>query len=395
MPFCQKCGEAYSEGEDFCGNCGARLHSSLEVASRNDKREDSNEHIAKLQQYVNKLRSQGKTDGEILSSLKQVGWGDDMIDHVNPPLKIEEVETAEKRVTPIADVFSWIVGILLVILALRVFTLSWISGMIIILVSLLIIPPGSKFVKKNLSFELSGEKKAVIVMLMLVLVGIVTPFQSSSNIVEESSRLSESDSQSQDTGDISYADESYCSPSWECGNWTCWKDNIKTRSCVDINNCNTSEGRPPGTGRCVYTYEVNEIAMVDDLAYAVTDVSFANSVGNTELGLGDSADGVYIIITLRVENRGSESKTIFSPRFTFLDQEWRSFSEDTEAELWSSLDTIGFSEQFHPGVPKKGVLIFDIPRETTSFFLKIGGDWLSTDEVLFDLGPYLVEKYQQ
>ncbi|MEM4134258.1 MAG: hypothetical protein QXH18_03245, partial [Candidatus Micrarchaeia archaeon] len=44
-----------------------------------------------------------------------------------------------------------------------------------------------------------------------------------------------------------------CSPVWQCSEWTeCSKEGIRTRTCIDINNCGTTTGKPPETAACIY-----------------------------------------------------------------------------------------------------------------------------------------------
>ncbi|MEM3890497.1 MAG: hypothetical protein QXY17_03415, partial [Candidatus Micrarchaeia archaeon] len=44
-----------------------------------------------------------------------------------------------------------------------------------------------------------------------------------------------------------------CSPVWQCSEWTeCSKEGIRTRTCIDINNCGTTTGKPSETAACVY-----------------------------------------------------------------------------------------------------------------------------------------------
>ncbi|MEM3654348.1 MAG: NosD domain-containing protein [Candidatus Micrarchaeia archaeon] len=44
-----------------------------------------------------------------------------------------------------------------------------------------------------------------------------------------------------------------CSPIWQCSEWTeCSKEGIRTRTCIDINNCGITTGKPPETAACIY-----------------------------------------------------------------------------------------------------------------------------------------------
>lgn len=44
-----------------------------------------------------------------------------------------------------------------------------------------------------------------------------------------------------------------CDPKWECSDWSaCGQDQVKTRKCTDINNCNKKQKKPAETTKCEY-----------------------------------------------------------------------------------------------------------------------------------------------
>lgn len=44
-----------------------------------------------------------------------------------------------------------------------------------------------------------------------------------------------------------------CTPSWNCVQWSACANNQQTRICTDVNNCNSTTGRPPETQACSST----------------------------------------------------------------------------------------------------------------------------------------------
>lgn len=46
-----------------------------------------------------------------------------------------------------------------------------------------------------------------------------------------------------------------CLPNWFCTEWSaCSKEGIQTRTCIDLNNCNKTVGKPTETQSCAYTF---------------------------------------------------------------------------------------------------------------------------------------------
>ena len=49
---------------------------------------------------------------------------------------------------------------------------------------------------------------------------------------------------------IMYREETACAPDWECGDWRECAGGLQERECTDLNDCNTSEGRPEESKSC-------------------------------------------------------------------------------------------------------------------------------------------------
>jgi len=91
---------------------------------------------------------------------------------------------------------------------------------------------------------------------------------------------------------------------------------------------------------------------------------------------GAEADGIFYVISLKVENKGKESKNIFTPRFKIIDNKGRSYDPDTEAEIYASSyykHTFNLGDQLQPGLPVEGVKVFDLPSSAKGLKLEIRG----------------------
>src|SRR5690606_1080135 len=77
------------------------------------------------------------------------------------------------------------------------------------------------------------------------------------------------------------------------------------------------------------TYKVGDRVVVGERAYTITDVRTASSVGDDFTK--QTATGIFVIVTMNVENIGKESATMSSTDVKIIDSEGRTFESDTEA----------------------------------------------------------------
>lgn len=215
----------------------------------------------------------------------------------------------ETRKITLRLVLSWFFGIIFGIAGLSsLFTDSFIAGSSLIIASLILLPPVTKFSKKKFNFELSGGLKITLVIILLVIYGITAfPSDSSSN----------SQSSMQD---------------------------------VALNNVTEPISETK-------TYSLGDTIIVDNFAYTFTNLQKKSYVG-TEY-FGDSADGIFLIFNLEVNNLGNGADYINNEIY-ILDNQGREFSQDDDS--WIYLDDNFIFEELNPGLTKKGQIIFDIPK---------------------------------
>ena len=98
--------------------------------------------------------------------------------------------------------------------------------------------------------------------------------------------------------------------------------------------------------------------------FVVTKVSHRKSVGDTQFGLGETAQGTFTVISLRVTNIGSESQTLDDSSQYVFDGTGRKFSADGAADI----DLGGANGQgstwlndINPGNTVHGKIAFDMP----------------------------------
>jgi hypothetical protein len=98
--------------------------------------------------------------------------------------------------------------------------------------------------------------------------------------------------------------------------------------------------------------------------FTVTSVSHAKSVGDTADGLGDTAQGEYTVLRVKVTNIGSEAQTLDEPSQYLYDSHGRKYSTSSDADLDGNDNSNGggvFFNQINPGDTVHGRLYFDLP----------------------------------
>jgi hypothetical protein len=98
--------------------------------------------------------------------------------------------------------------------------------------------------------------------------------------------------------------------------------------------------------------------------FTVIKVTHAKSVGDTQFGLGETAQGRFTIITLRVTNIGNESQTLDDSSQLLFDSRGRKFSADSAADIdLSGANGQGSTwlDDINPGNTVHGKIAFDMP----------------------------------
>jgi hypothetical protein len=98
--------------------------------------------------------------------------------------------------------------------------------------------------------------------------------------------------------------------------------------------------------------------------FVITGISHAKSVGDTADGLGDTAQGRYVILHIRVTNIGTEAQTLDDSSQYVYDATGRKFSADSAADIElggvSGQNSTWF-EDINPGNTVHGRIAFDLP----------------------------------
>ena len=98
--------------------------------------------------------------------------------------------------------------------------------------------------------------------------------------------------------------------------------------------------------------------------FTVTSISYAKSVGDTADGLGDTAQGEYVILHVTVTDIGGQPQTLDDSSQYVYDASGRKYDASTNADLdlnsASGSDSVFFND-INPGNTVRGELAFDMP----------------------------------
>ena len=124
---------------------------------------------------------------------------------------------------------------------------------------------------------------------------------------------------------------------------------------------------------------IGQTISVGDFAYTVKKFSFKKGVGRRLSVFGrKKADGVYLVIHLRITNIGNKTKTLNSGLFSVSNDDIM-YKPSNEAEVLSTLngkETMEFAKQCHPGITTEGMLVFEVPCKDEYYLHLPGGDMM-------------------
>ena len=145
-------------------------------------------------------------------------------------------------------------------------------------------------------------------------------------------------------------------------------------------------GSKPTTQETKATAKIGETVQDGDLAFTATTVTTANSLGNSFTS--SKAQGIFYIVTLEIENKGKETKTIDSSMITLTDSQDRKFDRSIEGQTAKGLSQGKvdlFLQQVQPGLSVTGDIVFDIPKDATGLKLVVKSSLFGSGQEV-DLG---------
>ncbi len=131
-------------------------------------------------------------------------------------------------------------------------------------------------------------------------------------------------------------------------------------------------------------YSVGETVVVEDVAWAVTDVK-ESDILVSRLG---TEEGHFVIVDLMFQNNSNQDITFATPFVTLVDGEGREFEPDIEYNFTHiEPENNMFAAHVRPGVTKEGRIIYSIEPDSSGLRLQVGEARFASDETAYiDLG---------
>lgn len=127
------------------------------------------------------------------------------------------------------------------------------------------------------------------------------------------------------------------------------------------------------------TAKIGEQVQSGDLAFTVNGVKEYQSLGNSFTS--KDAQGVFKVVSLKIENVGKETKTIDSSMIKLMDSEGRTFERSIDGQTAKGLaqgQVDLFLQQVQPGLSVNGEIVFDIPENAEGLVIELRGGLFAT-----------------
>lgn len=153
---------------------------------------------------------------------------------------------------------------------------------------------------------------------------------------------------------------------------------------VIISNLGGGSKDEPTTGSSSNTPKTEAPASPETLSNEGTSSNVSLRVDKFETAdkVGDNqfseakAQGVFKVVTLSIKNGQKDVITVDSNSFKLFDKEGREFSTSSDGQMaFMGNDKMKalFLEQVNPGIEVQGVLVYDVPKDATGFYLQASG----------------------
>lgn len=124
----------------------------------------------------------------------------------------------------------------------------------------------------------------------------------------------------------------------------------------------------------VKEYGLNEAVQDGDLAFTVTNVETAQTLGNSFTQ--KNAQGTFYVLTLKIENKGNKTATFDSSMAKVVDDKGREFERSIEGQTAKGMaqgNVDLFLQQIQPSLSVTGDVVFDLPSDVSNPMLLVKG----------------------
>lgn len=113
------------------------------------------------------------------------------------------------------------------------------------------------------------------------------------------------------------------------------------------------------------SYKLGQRFVWGDFAYTFHKVETTSQIGKDIYGefYGEKADGIFLVVDVTIENIAKETKDYWGGAISITDSQGRVFEDDDNAWIYLDEDVKFIYEQLQPNLPKRGKIVFDVPKD--------------------------------
>ncbi|OQX24184.1 MAG: hypothetical protein BWK80_22100 [Desulfobacteraceae bacterium IS3] len=128
-------------------------------------------------------------------------------------------------------------------------------------------------------------------------------------------------------------------------------------------------------------YKIGETVHVGYFSYAVWSAIWKDSINDNQFFYA-KPDAYFLFIEITIRNNDKKANSI--PRFTLIDETGSEY--ETSNNQWKVKNNIVTLESINPGIPKQGVIVFDVHRNH-KYTLKVSGHYFFGEYSLIEITP--------
>lgn len=131
---------------------------------------------------------------------------------------------------------------------------------------------------------------------------------------------------------------------------------------------------------------IGQVANVGDVSYLVNNIETVNSLGSEYFG--ETAQGVFLLVSVTVSNNGNESLDVSDSFFTLVDGE-KTFDSNTMAAIHANENGDSFFvKSINPDLSLTSYVVFDVPQsiiDSSTKQLQVQTGYWGTEKGLINL----------
>lgn len=110
------------------------------------------------------------------------------------------------------------------------------------------------------------------------------------------------------------------------------------------------------------SYTIGQLVKVGDVEYTVLGKELATNIGGE---YGKNANGVFVLVTVTVTNKGNKPITVTDDFFTLIKGETE-YTSDSSAGIYANDDAKFFLTELNPENTVTGLVVFDVNEATAN-----------------------------